>query len=91
MKHIKLFESISDQLYEIGDYIILNRRIKYKTGKVLYFRDDKYTNSYLIEFITVDGVKLMELWFQENNIERKATTDEIEIFELQKKGMKYNL
>lgn len=93
MKYIKTYEYLNEESkYKVDDYIILrNRGLKDPCGQILETRDDKYTDSYLVEFLTIDRKFIMDLWFQENHILRNANQEEIDDFESKKEAIKYNL
>jgi hypothetical protein len=98
MKYIKTFESIGK--YKEGDYIIISDESKqvyhltekwnmypYNCAQILDFNGQ----AYYMETFDVETKKYLIFWLLDEDIERKATEEEILEFETKKNSNKFNI
>ena len=100
MKHIKTYETNLVDLTE-GDYIIIkdNERVQQLRDKWTIFpylcaqveQIISLSKVLYVETLDVKTNKIAIFWINETDIDRKATKDEIDKYELLKDSKKYNL
>jgi len=101
MKFIKNFESVKEPLYNIDDYIFVRRQISKKKiykGVVKIIDIEEFTTwgseESKYQYLTVDEIlddPPHIVCYLDVDIKRKATSEEIENFEMRRNAKKYNL
>lgn len=90
MKHIKLFEEISKESVDVGDYIETDKNYfinkKTRVGKIV--RNEFSMDTLMYNIILNTG---QDMWITQDMIVRKLTPDEIEKYEIELNANKYNL
>lgn len=90
MKHIKHFEESEEPIFNIGDYVNINRdffKPSYKgSTNVKIIEIDDSNVPYLVELSNGENI-----WLRIYHIERRMTQKEIEQYKLECSTNKYNL
>lgn len=96
MNHVNDYKIVDK--YKEGEYVIIkdNDRVQYLRDKWKIFpylcvQIEQVLSAYYVETIDLKTNKLAVFWVKEDDIDRKATKDEIDEYELQKDSKKYNL
>ena len=91
MKNLKMFESYNK--YHVGDYIYFTGGSPYDVyAKIIVDNSmSKYHIIYQIEAYNMDTNKIVTLWVTPDDIKRKLTKKEIDVFDLKSNVNKYNL
>jgi hypothetical protein len=88
MNKLKTYEKFFELKYNIGDYIKFKKNIfAYPYAKIV--NTNSLTTTYKVEMFFFD--KLIIGWINEDQIERKLNSEEIERFDLRLMTNKYNI
>ena len=104
MKHLKIYENFS---FDIGDYVHLkdDEWMFFQDVKIIdknseknkpdaldnIFKKIKMENDYYVEALMKKDNKIVKLWIDLSDIERKSTPEEIEKYKLREDTNKYNI
>lgn len=90
MKHIKLFEELSEDSVGVGDYIEADKRYftnkQTRVGKIA--RSEFSMDRLMYNIILNTG---QDMWITQEMVIRKLTPEEIDQYEIDLKSNKYNL
>ena len=89
MKHLRTYENIRH--FEVDDVIILNAKEVWEVYPYVKIIDVSKDHGYYIEAYMRRNMMKMNFWLDNFDIERLATPEEIEEFELLKDTKKYNV
>jgi hypothetical protein len=93
MRNIKTYEDF--QQYNIGDYVVLSQKNIWTCYAIVKIarRHNYDSNYYYVEALTFlpDMKRIENFWIEIEDIERLATSEEIEKFEVLISAAKYNL
>lgn len=83
----KIFEK--DYFYKLGDYVLIYYKYKRYSNSNLFAKIVDTDESYIPYLVLFSNGK--DFWIDDNMIDRKLNSDEIEKYELEIAANKYNL